>query len=800
MSRSQKSLVGLVVLLGLALMWTVRRPWVEPPPPQFLSISTGTEGGTYFTAGKRLARLLEEYSGAEIGKVEATKSLGTLQNCRRLASSEADLALGIGPVLANTGDPCTEQVAALMALYPDRVQIVVRKSIQSPAQLKDKLLYIGADLSGTKEIARKILPALGIADTAYRRVDNSVRSFEDASLKLSAGELDAAFFVAATPAKAVSDALDSGCCNILDLRDHVKSIERAVPGLTQRTIPVGSYPSELGPKVTVGANALLIVRKDLPDEVVVEVLNTLFDHFADLAVATNRVQDVRLETAFDEKLLSGVSLHPAVHRFQNREAQRLLIATGALTGKYYDLGKRIQLLLKHEGIPARVIHTDGSLENLRLLRTNRRPTIAIIQYDTALASIWSPEIYGDSELAKTLDIPRVQGLRRIATFHEEKLHIMIRRKFLRELAEDGTITVEEQQHPTVDVLRYARVCLGPKGSGTQVLAQAILRHHGILEAREEVFLSVQSMAERFHNEELDAGFFVSYVPSGVLKTLVGDARIRLLTVDTGEITDLLGAALRLSEIKEEYRAQHEGEPVIETVATWAVLVAREDLTFNVETITRAVFEGAAFLGISQSTEDMARDLPSLPLHPEADAYYKTADLIPSPTVDWLTVAWRSLAIVVFLLAGYRGFGTWRRERTAAKMSKEILNVPLGSNYEHSAGDLLRIRREVRDRAHRHSWQGGQLDEARSRTLVELIAEKVEVAKLNLQSSLLRELREFRAAELDPTTRLPILADLEERIWVHLEDGELSASQHQLILEFIRENGRGAAGPDRTQKR
>ena len=126
MSRFQKSLVGLVVLLGLALMWTVRRPWVEPPPPQVLSISTGTEGGTYFTAGKRLARLLEEYSGVEIGKVEATKSLGTLQNCRRLASSEADLALGIGPVLANTGDPCTEHVAALMALYPDRVQIVVQ--------------------------------------------------------------------------------------------------------------------------------------------------------------------------------------------------------------------------------------------------------------------------------------------------------------------------------------------------------------------------------------------------------------------------------------------------------------------------------------------------------------------------------------------------------------------------------------------------------------------------------------------------------------------------------------------------
>jgi len=107
MLRSSKTLAGLVVLLVLALVWAVGRPWVEPPPPQVLRISTGTEGGTYFTAGKRLARLLAEYSGAEIGEVEATKSRGTLQNCRRLANSEAELALGIGPVLANTGDPCT---------------------------------------------------------------------------------------------------------------------------------------------------------------------------------------------------------------------------------------------------------------------------------------------------------------------------------------------------------------------------------------------------------------------------------------------------------------------------------------------------------------------------------------------------------------------------------------------------------------------------------------------------------------------------------------------------------------------
>ena len=69
--------------------------------------------------------------------------------------------------------------------------------------------------------------------------------------------------------------------------------------------------------------------------------------------------------------------------------------------------------------------------------------------------------------------------------------------------------------------------------------------------------------------------------------------------------------------------------------------------------------------------------------------------------------------------------------------------------------------------------------------MELITEKVEVAKLNLQSSLLRETRELRISEIDSATKQLRLADLEERIWVHLENGELNASQYQLILELVR---------------
>jgi TRAP transporter TAXI family solute receptor len=369
MSRSKKMLICLLVLLALAATWAVGRLQAKPPPAQDLRISTGTSGGTYFTAGKLLARLLEEYSGPEIGRVVAVPSAGSIENCRRIENNEASLALAIGPVLGNTTESCRNHTRVLMALYSDSVQIVVRRSlkIERLDQLRGKRIFVGADGSGTKVIATKILATVELDDPEKdyeRAAPNTVRSFVQASSKLQSGDLDAAFFVASIRAQAVWDAMNHGCCEILDLEGSLESIGNAVVGMTRRYIPARNYPNQPLGKTTVGANALLVGHKDLRDEVVQEILNTTFDHVADLAVAGIRVQDARLETAFDKELLSGVALHPGVQKFRDQENQRLLIATGTINGKYYDIGKKMQLLLQEAGIPARVVHSDGSLENL----------------------------------------------------------------------------------------------------------------------------------------------------------------------------------------------------------------------------------------------------------------------------------------------------------------------------------------------------------------------------------------------------------------------------------------------------
>ena len=199
----------------------------------------------------------------------------------------------------------------------------------------------------------------------------------------------------------------------------------------------------------------------------------------------------------------------------------LLIATGTIRGKYYDTGKRMQLVLGQAGIRARAIHTDGSLENLGLLAANVCPTLAIVQYDMALASLWDPHAYKP-------DIPAVKGLRRIAVLHEQKVHVVMRR---------DRIPPEMRERPTLAALDGARVAVGPRNSGTQVTVKKILRHQGITPGRELNF-SIADMVEHIHSGEIDAGFFVSHVPSEALKAILQDDHYRLLSIDPKRIAGL----------------------------------------------------------------------------------------------------------------------------------------------------------------------------------------------------------------------------------------------------------------------
>ena len=631
--KLRRKIVIVALIIGIALVFAVyfrgQRTWEE------VKIATGPEGGLFLPLGEQLAWILGELPGNPMQKVTPVQTSGSVQNIKLLFNSEADIAFVFKPAIANATQAERAQIRALASLYTDVVQFVVRKdaNINRLTDLEGKKAYVGPQESGTKIVAEEILKAVQVSDFTRIAAD----SFSHASEMLITGELQAAFFAAGTNADAVKEALKSGECNLLDLRaDRDRIIER-MPGLVKVDIPAITYLNQTTPVHTVGAQTLVLCRKNLDDDLVFLIENALFDNIHKLM----RAQGIKLESALDEdKLPEGIALHSGARRFKEKEDKKLIIATGTIDGKYWHFGKAIQVLLEQRGIRARVIRTDGSLENAQLLM--KQPALAIMQYDTALAShTGTSELIFRARLPDDIDIPTVSGMRRIGTLHKEKLHIIMRR---------DKLTGEEGPQPTIETLRdmnNVRICLGPKNSGTRILAQAVLNHSGM---PPEAFttltsLPVLDMVNRIYDKAIDVGFFVGDVPSEALKTLLDDDQeIRLLSIEERDIAKLVGQVFRKDMIDAgTYGCQLEGDPAVETIGTTAVLVTTADLPFDVKKITKVIFEGADVIGIT--AEAMAKDL-AIPLHSDAKAYYREANFpgylpLQSP-IDFLGDTQRSL--------------------------------------------------------------------------------------------------------------------------------------------------------------
>jgi TRAP transporter TAXI family solute receptor len=779
-------LVGAVIVVALSLKFYTSKagPWKQ------ITIATATQGGMFYLLGDELAEILKRLPDQRIEDANALSTSGSNDNIQLLMDSKADVAFTIEPDLLSVDPnyPKKKELRILARLYRDVMQIVIRKDIgiANITDLKNKRVFIGPEHSGTREIAKQILKTVELSEESYTTDD--ALSFAEAAKRLKEDKLDAAFFMAGTPTVAVETALKSTKCELLSLEPNTLAslTERYRKlGLKKWDIPAHLYKNQSQDVNNVAADVFLVCRRDLDEDLAFVIVEALFDNITELLLVHVKAQEIRLTEAFENLPLL---LHPGAVKFQKQEEEKLLIATGALDGRYYQLGKKIQEILEPLGIPARAIHTDGSVENAELLK--ERSTIAIMQYDAAIASrIGKPKfVYG---MEFPIGIPQVRNIQRIAALHKEHIHMVARRDLEDKLGKE--ITSLDKLH---DVLLNSEekisVCLGPKRSATWLVARAILEHHGIeSNSIEESSLSISEMVNRLQNEELDIGFFVSYVPTEAMKAILHDSDFKLLSLGKEQVK-MAGRVFTTSLIDPNTYGCQEGDEVIRTLATQAVLVTTEDLKFNVETITEAIHKWGDLLGVAGST--MAKELPSIPLHTDAQQYYEKAGLLPSepPLLHrlqwmWYILGCLTMLITVMLIPGYTGLIVLRRSRTGNEIGRRILAIQLEANARDSVQRLLKIREEIQERVRRRWWQWGELDKHRWRYLRDLIHDRIGEAKENLTRAFVAEIRDMtHNQELEKATRKQRYRSIEGRILEYFEKAELDPSQQKMLRELLRE--------------
>ena len=309
-------------------------------------------------------------------------------------------------------------------------------------------------------------------------------------------------------------------------------------------------------------------------------------------------------------LLALVLLAGAYYLLKPTPPKRVVLATGPEQGAYSALGKRYQTELKRYGIEVVLRTTNGSRENLRLLRDEKEDVqIAFVQ-GGASETVRAPD-------EEEKGLPLVS----LGSMFYEPVWIFYRTDSAKKVRKDGTLA-------EIADLRGLRVNVGTRGSGipgmtNRLLLANLMERDDIVRSSLDLTPSVTALLEG----KLDAVALVSAPESPLVQMLLQTPGIRLF-----EFTQAEAYARRFPYLTQVTLARgvvdlSRNVPPrdIKLVAATCSLVAREDfhpalVQLFVQAASRIHGAGGWIAGSGRFPTPQNTEFP---LARDAERYYRT---------------------------------------------------------------------------------------------------------------------------------------------------------------------------------
>ncbi len=303
----------------------------------FFRIGTGTTAGTYFPIGGIIANAISKPPGSRecdlggscgvtglIAVAQSTEgSVANLEAIHRgdLESglSQADIAYwaynGNGIFKANGA---LDSIRAVANLFPESVHLVVSQEagIREVADVRGKRISVDREGSGTRVDAVLILEAYGIGPSDLELFGLPAGEAADA---LRAGEIDGFFFVAGTPAAAVTELAADNLISLVPISGtEIEDLLWIYPFFAKSAIPSGTY-FNVPRTETLSVGAQLIVSEKLSDDMVYEITRALWNENTAHLLKDGHPKG---ELISAETALSGLAipLHPGAERWYREQS------------------------------------------------------------------------------------------------------------------------------------------------------------------------------------------------------------------------------------------------------------------------------------------------------------------------------------------------------------------------------------------------------------------------------------------------------------------------------------------------
>lgn len=283
----------------------------------FITVATGPTSGLYYPIGGAFSNVIKN----KLGYKSSAQSTGaSVENINLIAEGKADLAITMSDSIdqaykgtgAFEGKGAKTNLRALMGLYPNYVQLVTtdKSGITKFEDLKGKRVGIGAPNSGVELNARMMYEAHGMT---YEDSKVDYLNYGEAIDQMKNGLIDAAFVTSGIPNATV---MELGTTNKIVLvpiegTGADKLIEK-YPFFVREIIPKDTYSTDTDVN-TVTVRNILIVRNELPEEVVYDITKGIFENIGDIKASHNTAnKHISLENS---QIGVGIPLHPGAEKY-----------------------------------------------------------------------------------------------------------------------------------------------------------------------------------------------------------------------------------------------------------------------------------------------------------------------------------------------------------------------------------------------------------------------------------------------------------------------------------------------------
>lgn len=294
---------------------------------RFITIGTGGQTGVYYVVGQSICRLVNRNT-AETGiKCTAPSTGGSIANINAIQAG--DMTMGVaqsdwqfhaynGDVPEFEGDKKFEDLRAVFSVHPEPFNVVARadSGIETFEDLKGKRVNVGNPGSGQRGTMEVVLDAVG-----WTMGDFSLASElkpAEQSAALGDNKVDAIIYTVGHPNGSIQEATSTVDARLIPVTgEAIDKLVEENPYYAKATVPGGMYTGNDEDVETFGVKATFVTSADVPDDMVYEVVKSVFDNFDRFKGLHPAFENLEPEAMIAEG--NSAPLHPGAEKYYKEQ-------------------------------------------------------------------------------------------------------------------------------------------------------------------------------------------------------------------------------------------------------------------------------------------------------------------------------------------------------------------------------------------------------------------------------------------------------------------------------------------------